>query len=147
MKRLLKEGFKLERMSTADSEFQGSNAQQTDYRFAMKRFVLDTANMSYGPPLSMRLPEDDMSSRGSYDTGVQVSEASEVDSIDELFQAVLHELEVKYREGHHPQKESPDQATVARTGEKWRTIFRKTIVSPALSFMGYRIRRRPKRQQ
>lgn len=67
--------------------------------------------------------EDGMSSRGGYDTGVQVLEALEED-IDELLQIILHEVEVEererslHREGRHPQKESPDQAIVARTGEK-----------------------------
>jgi len=95
VKRLVKEGFELERMSTADSEFQGSDVPQTDYGFAMKRFILGTASMSYEPVPSMRLREDDMSSRGSYDTGVQVSEAPEVDSIDEIFQALWTSLNLK----------------------------------------------------
>ena len=101
------EGFELGKISTADSEFQGSDAQQTDYGFAMKRFILDTVTMSYKPPSSMRLPEDDMSSRGSYDMGGQFSEATEVHNIDELFLACLHELEAQerernlHREGRH----------------------------------------------
>lgn len=92
------EGFELGKMSTVDSGFQGSDAQQIDYGFAMKRFILDTATMSYKPPSSVRLPEDDMSSRGSYDMGGQFSEATEVHNIDELFLACLHELEAEERE-------------------------------------------------
>ena len=78
----------------------------------------------------MHLPEDDILPQGSYDTGVRVPEAQDVlvHSIDELFQAVLHELRVEecernlHREWHHAQMKSADQARYPIQRPDWSKI-------------------------
>ena len=50
VKRLIKDSFDLE--TVPDSHFEGSDAPQSDYGFAMKRFLLDTASLSHDPPPS-----------------------------------------------------------------------------------------------
>ena len=128
IKRLIREGFDLESMSTTDSGFQGSDAEQTEYGFAMKRFMLDTASVNYEPPPSMHPADDDTSSRASSDTSVPHMETPGLPNEDEPTLLPLDDRASLSRRKRH----------LEQTPSWRRTILRKTIVSrAALLQMGY----------